>query len=437
MSNNNSLTIISSPTVANREIRLDKLLLKSCKSAVWKHFGCLYIAGRKQGSEFHCVECFKNGKEKSYGSATATANYKNHLKVHDIEICENVNVSEARKFLDKMQSSSYSNSISAADRKKKLLARRLALIYCRDLRPARSLCHSGMVDFVLSYGIIDSADDFPANNTISGNALDDVYDCCFQLFKEEKISLVKEVFHVLIDCWTDKYAKQPYINLSIQFIDAKFKFHCYKIFTEMFERPHTAGKQAEKVMQILTELGLNEKKFYLVGDSANTNFATSRNLGDKCLGFNPCIEHRVHNLLKKDLENLDEFEPIKDIMCKVKKTHGALVYRSKELKECYEIEQREKVQQYLQEWEDNLLEEMQADEEINDSVIFESNPELATLRYQQEVSFTESQESFSSFKSFVPTRWYSNLTMIKSYAKNHGMFIRISSYFLRLNHFSF
>lgn len=110
-------------------------------------------------------------------------------------------------------------------------------------------------------------------------------------------------------------------------------------------------------------------------------------------------------------------------MKKVKRTHGKIVYRSKELKDYFELDWREKFQEYLCEWEDGLLEEMQADETVINSSIFESSPEFASLRHHEEVIANQCQESFTTFKSFVPTRWYSSLKMLKSYEKNQGKHI--------------
>lgn len=135
------------------------------------------------------------------------------------------------------------------------------------------------------------------------------------------------------------------------------------------------------------------------------------------MGFIPCIEHSSHNLLTKDIDLSVKFPNVNAVVHKIKITHRKLAFRTDQLRCCYEETQREDVANYLKEWDENLKAAMDADEQLSFDI-----SELTRLGFEQQLLAEAGQESFTTFKSFTVTRWYSLLTMIQSYDKNHGEF---------------
>lgn len=74
---------------------------------------------------------------------------------------------------------------------------------------------------------------------------------------------------------------------------------------------------------------------------------------------------------------------------------GKLAYKSTELKAAYKNAQRQDIINYLQEWDNHLTTEIQADEEI--AVGFD---EMQRDREEKRLLAEAGQESFSSFKQW-------------------------------------
>lgn len=156
--------------------------------------------------------------------------------------------------------------------------------------------------------------------------------------------------------------------------------------------------------------------FYLTGDAAANCVASARSLKN-CLGYIKCIAHGLHNLLTNDLKKIEAFVDYEKIIKKIKKTRLKLVYKNSQLKEIYEKNQNEDVKQYIQEWEDSLVQQILADEDIQ----YTNEENIDKQRHEQEMMAISGQENFSSFKTNNVTWWFSTLTMLESYDKNFGI----------------
>lgn len=382
------------------------------KSKVWLYFGSKHENGIKVEDDcLHCVICFRNGKKTAYKDKNSTSTLMYHLRsAHDMELAE---LSQAEKNVKSLRDP---NNIPASTAEKKaLLGRRTGIWSCVDLRSARSFATEGFLEWAIQNRVISSTDEFPTAQTIAGSALNDVFIIVLDKLKHI-LQNAPKVIIVLVDMWTDAYAKVPYINLSVQFIDSNFRFHCYKIFTERFDHPHTSARIAEKITKILKEVDLDDRNFFLTGDAAFACVGAARFL-NKCLGYMKCVAHSLHNLLTSDAKKSPDYDEIEQVLFKIKRTHGKIVYKTTELKELYEAIQREDVLNYLSEWEGGLTEAMEADEHIHPM-----DPEqFQRARLEQEALAEAGQEPFSSFKQTNVTRWFSTLAMLSSYDKNLGM----------------
>lgn len=389
---------------------LEQIKARSGRSKVWKYFGDKFVNDVKINDQLlHCILCSNDNKSLHYKENTSTSTLMYHLRhEHEIELVE---LNESQRRIQHIFDAKY-DPVSPAD-KKSLLGRRCGLWMSRDLRPASMFSCEGFVDWAVQNKIVKSKSEFPTPSCIAGSALNDIYlainDKLKQKLKESPSTII-----VMLDMWTDAYAKVPYINISIQFLNLDFKFQAYQICTKRFDHPHTAKNLAEILMTTLAEFELDEKDFYLTGDGGANCVAAERFLS-RCLAYIKCIAHCLHLLLTADMSKISCYKEIEHVLKKIKRTHGKLAYKTTELKAAYENTQREDVLHYLNEWEDSLTAVLQADEEI--SVGFE---DFENAREEQRLLAEAGQEAFSAFKQSNTTRWTSQYTSLVSYQKNEG-----------------
>lgn len=383
---------------------------RSGRSKAWKYFGDLFVNEVKIDDHLvYCVPCLTVNKNTHYKENTTTSALMYHLRhEHDIELVE---LNESQRRIQNLLDPKYDPLTSAE--KKTLLGRRSGLWMCRDLRPASMFACDGFLDWAVQNKIVKSKDEFPSPNCISGSALSDVYLVVREKLNQ-KLKKAPQVITIMLDMWTDAYAKVPYINISIQFFSHDFKLEIYQLCTKRFDHPHTAINLANILSVTLAEFELDQKKFYLTGDGGANCVACPRYLPN-CISYIKCLAHCLHLLLTSDMFKVDAYKEIEGVLKKIKRTHGKLAYKSTELKTAYENAQREDIITYLQEWENHLTSIIQADEEI--AVGFD---EIQRDREEQQLLAEAGQDSFSSFKQWNATRWTSQYTMLISYQKNEG-----------------
>jgi hypothetical protein len=123
--------------------------------------------------------------------------------------------------------------------------------------------------------------------------------------------------------------------------------------------------------------------------------------------------------MKTDLKSSEGFVELQGIVSKIKRAHGALVYRSAELKAIFEESQKNVVASYFNEWDSGLREQIEADEQIDDGVFGSEEIDRDANNNATENS-QPAPEKFKTFKSYCVTRWFSELAMIESFFQNRG-----------------
>lgn len=384
---------------------------KAGRSKVWKYFGSLLVNDVKiNDGLIHCLLCLDRSKSYHVKETISTGALMYHLRhVHDIEL---VDASEAVERIRHLFNPKHAPTTDAE--KKSLLGRRTGLWMSRDLRSASLFACEGFLDWAVQNKVIKKKEDFPSPSCIAGSALNDIY----IILKDQLKVVLKDapgIIIVMLDAWTDAYAKVPYINVSIQFLDKHFKLRIYRLSTQRFEHPHTALNLAKMLLAILSEFAIQDRKFYLVGDGGSNVKASVKHL-ENCIAYIHCLAHCLHLLLTADWAKMNEFKDVSNVLKKIKRTHGKLVYRTTELRAAYENLQREDILTYLEEWENGLTAAIQADEDIDVSFA-----DIQNARVEQEMLAEAGQESFSSFKSMNATRWTSQFALTSSFSKNEGL----------------
>lgn len=380
------------------------------RSKVWNYFGSLYANDTKIDDDLlHCIPCASQNKQTHYKSGSSTSAFIYHLrKEHEISIND---LSECERRTENIFNPKYVPA-TEADRKS-VLGRRTGLWMCIDARPAALYGSEGFLQWCLQTKVIAKKEDFPTPRCITTTALNDVYAAC-KLKVNLRLQTAPAVISVMIDMWTDAYAKVPYINLNVQFLTQKWELVTIGLCTKRFDHPHTAVNISKIVMTTLADFNLANRKFFLTGDGG-ANVVASHRLMPNCISYIKCLAHCLHLLLSSDLLRIESHKTVDVVMKKIKRTHGKLAYRTTELKNAYREAQREDVNNYLAEWEESLTEQIQANEEI--AIGFE---EFQNQRVEQQYLAEAGQEPFTAFKSLVETRWTSKYVMVSSYDKNLG-----------------
>jgi hypothetical protein len=200
---------------------------------------------------------------------------------------------------------------------------------CRDLLPFSIVTGKGFLQFCINRGIVTNNDQMPSPHTISGTALDDVYEYTLNKIKN-KIDMLPKIFSTIYDLWTDQHAKMPYIDVSIQFLDDSFKMCNIDLALELFDHPHTAVAIANRISMIMNRYEINGK-FWTVTDNAS-NVKNAAVLMQKCIGACFCLDHSIHLILMSDLLINGHFHSLKNTVKKVKDTHKKLAYKKHEMK---------------------------------------------------------------------------------------------------------
>lgn len=233
-----------------------KVVSSDNPNSIWSYFGKLYLneSPAVDDDGRYCSLC-----ENRYSNTTsATVLMRHLLNVHQIDL------KATQKNVSDICNSTFKPS--TAVEKKHLLGRRLALLMCRDSLPASHLTTPAFRDLLeqVSGGELKS-EDFPSAQKINGSALDEIYAATRGPFLEE-LKKAPEVITVTSENWTDASANVAYVNVGVQFIDSESTLHQYHLSTEVFERPHNAKRQAERIEEILQEAGLGSRLFWFMGD---------------------------------------------------------------------------------------------------------------------------------------------------------------------------
>lgn len=231
-----------------------------------------------------------------------------------------------------------------------------------------------------------------------------------------------------LDYWTSWNGNVPYITLAIQFINDDFKLRCSTMTTEKFERPHTAARTGDFVVQSMNSVGLGDRQIIGLGDHGS-NIVNLPLYVDKCITYIDCLGHSVHLIFSSDMPKEFEWNVIDDVLRKIKNTHGALCYQLHNLKEFFLKAQKEEINEYLLEIEE-MIEAIKADEVFGPHADFLNAAEIIEDEYAYSSS---GLENYSAFAKENTTRWFSSYELVKTYDKNFDAINALLAHVKRLD----
>lgn len=354
-----------------------------------------------------------------YSPTTSSSNLQQHLiSIHNITNLVNT------KLVERRTQNIFNSSESGTTNQKTVWARRTALWLCEDLLPFNLVNGSGFRKWMVRNKYINNESQIASNVTISQSALNDCYEIVKAAFKE-KLSSAPSTITLVTDLWTS-LGKQPFLTISIRFLDNNLNLINMGLSTEPLPHPHTGEAIAAAIKVNLDEANLSNKSIIAVGDNGrniirigphfNGNTYVPPLLPD-CKQYMRCLGHRIHLVLNQDSTKHDNFKIVMNLIGKIKKIHGVLAYKSNELKDEYYRLQHQELVTVMSEI-DNVCEELSVDEESS-----ENGDEMFidTVRAQY-LECIGGFETHTRFEQLNVTRWKSAENMVNSFVKNFGNF---------------
>lgn len=141
----------------------------------------------------------------------------------------------------------------------------------------------------------------PTRGTMSRGALYDVYDAIQMKVKEELQSQKGGAICIMMDGWTDKYKRNPYLGLRIAYVDNDWLYKVITLSLKVLPK-HTATNMSAHIRQELADYGLeisgNAIQIFTTHDGAANMVKTSQLL--RSSHFQHCVAHSLHLLLMND-----------------------------------------------------------------------------------------------------------------------------------------
>lgn len=139
----------------------------------------------------------------------------------------------------------------------------------------------------------------PSRSTMSRSALCDVYAALQSKVKEEFQSLKGRAVCIMLDGWSDKYKRYPYLGLRVAYVDDDWNYKVVTVSLKVVDK-HTAVNMSAHVRHELADHGLmlNDVQVFTTHDGAANMVKTSQLL--RSSHFQHCVAHSLHLLLVND-----------------------------------------------------------------------------------------------------------------------------------------
>ena len=135
----------------------------------------------------------------------------------------------------------------------------------------------------------------PSRCTLSRGALYDVYEAVESKVKEELQAIKGGAICIMMNGWTDKYKRYPYLGLRVAYVDKEWVYKVDTISIKVLEK-HTGVNMATHVQEELADHGLllNTVQVFTTHDGAANMVKASRQL--RSYHYQHCIAHSLHLL---------------------------------------------------------------------------------------------------------------------------------------------
>ncbi|KAK3911576.1 Transposable element Hobo transposase, partial [Frankliniella fusca] len=413
-------------------------------SFVWKHFGNLILQKddkRKQvyKDKIFCKPCFvatadkSNNPEndemlteveetgevllasvlfeiKAYNKSVSTGNLSSHLR-------------DAHNLVDnpkKKPGATMTNFFSVKrtpklgdteDQRRWLLARDLALWYCRSLIPFDFCDDIGTNDFMKKYNVIGPNEVLPSRVTVSGTALRDVYNTMFAFVKRE-VGKASPYGAISLDGWSDSSRRNSYFAFIYDAITDHLEKRRFVLQTTVCNEKKDHLQIIKEINFVLRRFELEDKDITYVTDKGSNMLKAIQTMGTP---HHLCLGHGVHNLVSKDGI---QAVPIVATLCKkARAVCKAVRYRAPTL-------ERENTKQQQLDWVRSVVDaDEHADADDADPIPDDTGTVAGSVDDQSAAAAAQIFEypiaaTPTSVKLPVPTRWHTVLIMLEILEQN-------------------
>ena len=287
------------------------------------------------------------------------------------------------------------------------LNRDLAIWASLDLEPFMFVEKEGMKYFVeKNFPMLT----LPSRSTVSRGALYDVYDVVASKVKEQLQEINGYALCVMMDGWTDKYKRYPYLGIRVAYVNNAWDYCISTISLKVLEK-HTAENMASHIREELSEYGVSLPmvQLFTTHDGAANMMRTSMLL--RSAHAQHCVAHSLHLLIMND--GINKIPELVDILMRCK---AAVIKLDSK---CYIVDnERAKTQdrQVL----DSMLEKisasqrvLQADEDIDLEMSCDDMTDITECESDGNMTAAR-QRTHRTPKQSCITRWNSVLEMIDS-----------------------
>lgn len=171
-----------------------------------------------------------------------------------------------------------------------------------------------------------SADLLPSRNTVSEEALTEVYTCMKSHLIEYLQNTPKHAC-ITFDSWTDRYRHTSYMIYTYHCID-NWELKSFVLKTTSFPYAHTGMNIKNGFLEMINEFKLHAKILTLVTDNG-TNMCLAAELLN--LPRAPCLAHKIQRLIMKDMYEHERMLPLRRIIRKLRSIQKVLLYSHNKL----------------------------------------------------------------------------------------------------------
>lgn len=292
-------------TSSKDEDIVDKKLKKGhSTSVVWRYFG--YLQSDKKQSSVHCKLCRRHVPAKSGN----TTNLFHHLKqYHPLEHAESKKLQPQTSAVSgpltrtrpvpsattQQQTivSAFSSTVLYDKKTKRHKDITNAIAYCigKDMLPISTVENEGFKKLI---GVLDPRYELPGRKHFSLTALPQLYAECREMV-ERQLQTVS-FFATTSDMWSSR-TSEPYMSLTIHFIDKDWNLQSKALQTAYFPEDHKGEVIAPGMIEALASWGLSEDRQVCITTDSGSNMvkATSLNKWTRL----QCFGHRLHSAIGK------------------------------------------------------------------------------------------------------------------------------------------
>lgn len=261
-------------------------------SVIWDHYG--FEEKDDEQKRIICKICRKVVSAPDANTSNLFAHLKaKHRVIHDTTIkkkqkIDRANVASTSKTTQSsIQGTLYNATQYATNSERhKALTESIGYFLAKDMQAINAVEGEGFKKMVHEF---DKRYALPSRHYFSRNVLPAMYEKCRE--KVAKQVLEADHFAATTDLWSSR-TTEPYISLTVHFIDNDFNLKVKCLQTAFMPEDHTGQNIADVLRESLAQWRLNESKLVCIttDNAANVNLASQINKWMRL----QCFGHRLH-----------------------------------------------------------------------------------------------------------------------------------------------